>query len=40
MTQPQTAILPEAGPFALFSLLKVKQNPAHVLAQLKALPAL
>lgn len=40
MTQPQTAILPEAGPFALFSLLKVKQNLAHVLAQLKTLPAL
>ncbi len=40
MSQPQSAILPEAGPFALYTLLKVKQNTAQVLAQLQALPAL
>ncbi|MBD1566799.1 Dyp-type peroxidase [Vibrio sp. SA48] len=40
MSQPQTAILPEAGPFALYSLLKINQNHAQVLSQLKALPSL
>lgn len=40
MSQPQSAILPEAGPFALYALMKVKQNTAHVLEQLQALPTL
>ncbi len=40
MFKSQTAILPEAGPFALYTLLKVRQNHAHVLQELKALPAL
>lgn len=40
MSQPQSAILPEAGPFALYTLLKVKQNAAKVLAELQALPTL
>ncbi|MDE1249061.1 Dyp-type peroxidase [Vibrio aestuarianus] len=40
MSQPQTAILPEAGPFALYSLLKINQNHAQVLSQLKVLPSL
>ncbi|EKK9988013.1 Dyp-type peroxidase [Vibrio vulnificus] len=40
MSLAQTAILPEAGPFALYTLLKIKQNPAKVLAQLQSLPAL
>ncbi|OLQ91736.1 deferrochelatase [Vibrio panuliri] len=40
MSQPQTAILPEAEPFAHYTLLKVRQNPEKVLAQLQALPAL
>ncbi|MBD0785014.1 Dyp-type peroxidase [Vibrio sp. Y2-5] len=39
MSMSQTAILPEAGPFALYSLLKIRQNHAHVLQQLQALPA-
>lgn len=40
MSLAQTAILPEAGPFALYTLLKIKQNSAKVLAQLQSLPAL
>ncbi len=39
MSTSQTAILPEAGPFALYSILKIKQNHAHVLEKLQALPA-
>ncbi len=39
MSTSQTAIVPEAGPFALYSLLKIRQNHAHVLKQLQALPA-
>lgn len=40
MSYPQSAILPEAGPFAQYTLLKVSQNPQAVLEQLKALPEL
>ncbi|WP_117235151.1 Dyp-type peroxidase [Vibrio maerlii] len=40
MTQAQTAILPEAGPFALYVQLKLKSNPAQVLEALQALPSL
>lgn len=40
MSYPQSAILPEAGPFAQYTLLKVNQDAQGVLAQLKALPAL
>ncbi|MCA3951830.1 Dyp-type peroxidase [Vibrio vulnificus] len=40
MSLAQTAILPEAGPFALYTLLKINHNPAKVLAQLQSLPAL
>lgn len=40
MSQPQSAILPTAGPFALYTQIKVCQNPSKVLAQLQALPAL
>ncbi|WP_162046874.1 Dyp-type peroxidase [Vibrio taketomensis] len=40
MSQPQTAILPEAEPFAHYTLLKIRQNPKHVLSQLQSLPAL
>lgn len=40
MSTPQSAILPEAEPFALFSILKIKHNHAQVLAQLQALPEL
>ncbi|NVD06120.1 Dyp-type peroxidase [Vibrio sp. JPW-9-11-11] len=40
MSQFQSAILPEAGPFAQFTLLKVTHNPHQVLEQLQALPAL
>ena len=40
MSHPQTAILPDAEPFAHYTLLKVRQNPQHVLSQLQALPAL
>lgn len=40
MSHPQSAILPEAGPFAQYTLLKVNQNQAAVLEQLKALPQL
>ncbi|EHU5003092.1 Dyp-type peroxidase [Vibrio vulnificus] len=40
MSLAQTAILPEAGPFALYTLLKINHNPAKVLAKLQSLPAL
>lgn len=40
MTIPQSAILPEAGPFAQYTLLKVTQEHAAVLEQLQALPSL
>ncbi|MGY3570384.1 Dyp-type peroxidase [Vibrio paucivorans] len=40
MSQPQSAILPEAGPFAQYTLLKVSQNAPQVLEQLQLLPAL
>lgn len=40
MPNPQSAILPEASPFAQYTLLKVKQNQAEVLKQLQSLPAL
>ncbi|MFV0575575.1 MAG: Dyp-type peroxidase [Vibrio sp.] len=40
MAQPQSAIIPEANPFSLKCLLKIKANHAAVLEQLKTLPAL
>ncbi|MDA0127444.1 Dyp-type peroxidase [Vibrio sp. MarTm2] len=40
MSNPQSAILPEAGPFAQYTLLKIKQNPQSVVEKLKALPKL
>lgn len=40
MLMPQSAILPDAEPFALYSILKIKQHHAKVLEQLQALPAL
>lgn len=40
MSQAQSAILPEAGPFAQYTLLKVKNSSEKVLDQLKALPTL
>ncbi|USD33239.1 MULTISPECIES: Dyp-type peroxidase [Vibrio] len=40
MTTPQTAILPESGPFAQYTLFKVIQNHAAVLEQIQALPLL
>lgn len=40
MLQPQSAILPEAGPFALYTQLKVQSNAVDVLVQLQGLPAL
>ncbi|OAJ92934.1 Dyp-type peroxidase [Vibrio bivalvicida] len=40
MSYPQSAILPEAGPFAQYTLLKVNQNETKVLEQLQALPTL
>jgi putative iron-dependent peroxidase len=40
MSQPQSAIVPEAGPFALYVQLKITEAADKVLAQLKALPAL
>ncbi|UUM29855.1 Dyp-type peroxidase [Vibrio japonicus] len=40
MSNPQSAILPEAGPFAQYTLLKITQNPQAVLEQLQALPTL
>ncbi|MCG3721579.1 Dyp-type peroxidase [Vibrio cincinnatiensis] len=39
MSTPQSAILPDAEPFALYSILKIKHNRAQVLAQLQTLPA-
>lgn len=39
MSTPQSAILPDAEPFALYSILKIKHNHAQVLAQLQTLPA-
>ena len=38
--QAQGAILPEAGPFALYVQLKVVNNAPQVLEQLKQLPSL
>ncbi|MBE4593833.1 deferrochelatase [Vibrio navarrensis] len=38
MLLAQSAILPEAGPFALYTLLKVKRNASKVLAELQSLP--
>ncbi|CAM3748779.1 putative deferrochelatase/peroxidase YfeX [Vibrio aerogenes CECT 7868] len=40
MSYPQTAILPEASPFALYALFKIKNNPEKVLRELKQLPEL
>ena len=40
MSQAQTAIVPDAGPFALYTQLKINQNHATVLDQLKLLPDL
>ncbi|QIA62790.1 Dyp-type peroxidase [Vibrio astriarenae] len=40
MSVVQSAILPEAEPFAQYTLIKVNQNEAAVLAELQALPAL
>ncbi|MDW6001528.1 Dyp-type peroxidase [Vibrio mangrovi] len=40
MSHPQTAILPEAGPFALYAIFKVNQEAASVLHQLQLLPKL
>ncbi|WPC74842.1 Dyp-type peroxidase [Vibrio porteresiae] len=40
MSLSQTAILPEAGPFALYAQFNVQQNGAAVLTQLQQLPAL
>ncbi|CAH0539080.1 Dyp-type peroxidase [Vibrio marisflavi] len=40
MSQPQSAILPEAGPFAQYTLLKINSNHDLVLEQLKKLPAI
>ncbi|SEG61741.1 Dyp-type peroxidase [Vibrio hangzhouensis] len=40
MSLPQSAITPEAQPFALYTQLKVNQNPQQVLTALQALPQL
>ncbi len=40
MSLCQSAILPEAEPFALYSLFRISGNPQHVLEQLKTLPQL
>jgi putative iron-dependent peroxidase len=40
MSLCQSAILPEAEPFALYTLFKITQNPSVVLEQLKRLPEL
>ncbi len=40
MTVYQSAIVPEAGPFALYSQLKIKSEPQKVLQQLQAIPKL
>ncbi len=39
MSLCQSAILPEAEPFALFALFRISSNPQHVLTQLQSLPA-
>lgn len=39
-SQIQSAILPEAGPFALYVQLKVNANAANVLAEIQKIPAL
>ena len=38
MSTPQTAIIPEANPFALYALFKVKTDSSKVIEALKALP--
>ncbi|MGF1753878.1 Dyp-type peroxidase [Vibrio makurazakiensis] len=40
MSHAQSAILPEAGPFALYTQLKVQKDAALVLSKLQALPLL
>ncbi|GAL30582.1 hypothetical protein JCM19239_1679 [Vibrio variabilis] len=40
MSLPQSAITPEAEPFALYTQLKVNQNAQQVLEALQKLPAL
>lgn len=40
MSHAQSAILPEAGPFALYTQLKVLKNESEVLAKLQSLPQL
>ncbi|EOA8958763.1 Dyp-type peroxidase [Vibrio harveyi] len=40
MSHPQTAIIPESGPVALYAQIKVNQNYKNVLGRLKALPKL
>lgn len=40
MSLPQSAITPDAEPFALYMQLKVNQNPQQVLSALQALPQL
>jgi putative iron-dependent peroxidase len=40
MLYPQPAILPEAGPFALYAIFRVNKEAASVLHQLQSLPAL
>jgi putative iron-dependent peroxidase len=40
MSSYQSAIVPEAGPFALFTQLKIKSEPQKVIQQLKTIPGL
>lgn len=40
MTNCQTAIVPEAGPFALYVQIKITSEPSYVVQQLKAIPKL
>ena len=40
MSQSQSAILPEAGPFALYAMFNITQNRTKVLEKLQALPRL
>ncbi|WP_104402052.1 Dyp-type peroxidase [Vibrio penaeicida] len=40
MSNPQTAIVPEGSPFALYSLFKITSEPQTVLSSLQTLPAL
>ncbi|BDU38101.1 Dyp-type peroxidase [Vibrio nigripulchritudo] len=40
MSNPQHAIVPEAGAFALYSLFKISSEPQAVLSALQALPSL